>query len=86
MEEQGFKGCIWQSFIGVTAPAATPPAILKKLYDDTAKIVAMSDVQKRIIDMGMIPGKAIGSEYAAFIQAETKQTRDLIRQSNIRFN
>ncbi|CAN1508635.1 Bordetella uptake gene [Burkholderiaceae bacterium] len=86
MEEQGFKGCIWQSFIGVTAPAATPPAILKKLYDDTAKIVAMSDVQKRIIDMGMIPGKAIGPEYAAFIQAETKQTRDLIRQSNIRFN
>lgn len=86
MEEQGFKGCVWQSFIGVTAPAATPPAILKKLYDDTAKIVAMSDVQKRIIDMGMIPGKAIGSEYAAFIQAETKQTRELIRQSNIKFD
>ena len=46
----------------------------------------MSDVQKRIIDMGMIPGKVIGSEYAAFIQAETKQMRDLIRQPNIRFN
>lgn len=85
MEELGFKGCVWQSFIGVAAPAATPPAILKKLYDDTAKIVAMSDVQKRIIDMGMIPGKAIGPEYAAFIQAETKQTRELIRQSNIKF-
>ncbi len=85
MQEQGFKDCVWQSFIGVMAPAATPPSILDKLYRETAKIVAMPDVQKRITDMGMIPGKAIGPEYSAFIVAETTRSRDLIREAKIQF-
>ena len=85
MEEQGFKDCVWQSFIGVMAPAATPAPILKKLYEETGKIVNMTDVQKRITEMGMIPGKAIGKEYAEFIVAETNRSRDLIREANIQF-
>lgn len=85
MQEQGFSRCVWQSFIGVVAPAATPGDILKNLYQATGKIVAMPDVQKRITEMGMIPGKAIGPEYAAFIVSETQRSRDLIREANIKF-
>jgi tripartite-type tricarboxylate transporter receptor subunit TctC len=85
MEELGLRGCIWQSFIGITAPAATPAPALERLYRETARIVAMPDVKQRITAMGMIPGNAIGRDYAAFIASETERSGKLIRDAKIHF-
>jgi tripartite-type tricarboxylate transporter receptor subunit TctC len=86
MEELGLPGCVWQSFIGITAPAGTQASILERLYEVTASIVSMPDVQARIESMGMIPGKAIGREYADFIGEETERSRKLIREAGIKFD
>ena len=86
MQELGFAGCVWQSFIGILAPSATPAPILDRLYAETKKIIAQKDVQERITSMGMIPGQAIGPDYATFIAAETKRSRALIQSANIRFD
>jgi len=86
MQELGFAGCVWQSFIGILAPSATPAPVLDRLYSETKKIIAQKDVQERITSMGMIPGQAIGSDYATFIAAETKRSRALIQTANIRFD
>ena len=86
MQELGFPGCVWQSFIGVLAPAATPAGVLDRLYVETKKILALKEVQERITAMGMIPGHAIGADYAAFIAEETKRSKQLIQAANIRFD
>jgi tripartite-type tricarboxylate transporter receptor subunit TctC len=86
MLELGFAGCVWQSFIGVVAPAATPVAVLDRLYAETKKIIAQKDVQERITSMGMIPGQAIGPAYATFIAEETSRSKALVQKANIRFD
>ena len=55
MQEAGVPGFISQAFIGVTAPAQTPPAIIERLHKETARIMAMPDVVDRIVKMGMVP-------------------------------
>lgn len=85
MEELGLEGCVWQSFIGITAPAATPAPVLERLYRETERILAMPEVQERITAMGMIPGTAIGADYAAFIASEIDRSGKLIREAQIQF-
>ena len=44
--EQGLPGFEVLSWTGVAAPAKTPPAIVRKLYDAVAKVVNMPDMQQ----------------------------------------
>src|SRR6266404_2563127 len=49
----GFDLGIWQS---VVAPAGTPKEIIARLYASLAKVLAMEDVKKRLLDSGIEPG------------------------------
>ncbi len=84
MEELGYKGCIWQSFIGVLAPAGTPPAVIERLERETAKMNEMPDVQQKLLSQGLVPTNIVGRQYGAFITAETERTAKLIRDAKIK--
>jgi tripartite-type tricarboxylate transporter receptor subunit TctC len=83
MEELGYKGCIWQSFIGVLAPAGTPAAVIERLERETAKMNEMPEVQQRLLAQGLVPTNIVGKQYAAFITAETDRTVKLIRDAKL---
>src|SRR5471030_279777 len=46
MAESGFPGFEAVPWFGLLAPAGTPPDIVKKLHDETVKILALPDVHK----------------------------------------
>lgn len=54
LKEQGVDLVI-EFWIGLFAPAGTPPAILKLLERETAKAVAHPDTVKRMGDLGLVP-------------------------------
>lgn len=83
MEELGYKGCIWQSFIGVLAPAGTPAAVIERLERETAKMNEMPEVQQRLLAQGLVPTNIVGKQYGAFITAETDRTVKLIRDAKL---
>lgn len=84
MEELGYKGCIWQSFIGVLAPAGTPAAVLERLERETAKMNEMPEVQQKLLAQGLVPTNLVGKQYGAFIAAETERTARLIRDAKLK--
>ena len=84
MEELGFKGCVWQSFIGVLAPAGTPRSVLDRLERETAKMNEMKEVQDKLLSQGLVPTNLVGKQYAEFIAAETERTIKLIRDAKLR--
>lgn len=84
MEELGYKGCIWQSFIGVLAPAGTPRPVLDRLERETAKMNEMKDVQDKLLSQGLVPTNLVGKQYSAFITAETERTVKLIRDAKLK--
>ncbi len=67
----GFDVDIWYGFL---APAKTPPAILKKLSDDLARVMADPDLQSKLRERGMEP---------AYLDSE--KTGDLMKRDVTRW-
>src|SRR5262245_39370675 len=84
MIEAGFPGFVLILSIGLMAPAGTSPAIIEKIHQDTIKILALTDVRKKLTDIGM---EVIGNspaEFAAAIKTETPQWAKVIKDAAIK--
>ena len=73
-------------WLGMMAPAGTPPEIIKRLQDEIAKIVAMPDVQKRLTTMSVIPVSNTPEEFAKIIATEIPMWKQIAADNNIRAN
>lgn len=73
----GFDGSA--GFIGLFAPAGTPPAKVKELSTAIAAIIAKPDVQARIGLLSVEPAYADDASFAAMLAAESAKWRDIIR-------
>ena len=76
----GYKAVYW---MGLLAPAKTPPAIINKLNVATQKFLATRDAQRQISDVSLSPGGGTAAEFAAFIRAESSAYAKLIKELNI---
>jgi tripartite-type tricarboxylate transporter receptor subunit TctC len=84
VDEAGVPGLVAVSWFGLVAPARTPKAIVEKLSHETARILKLPDVNKRISDLGAEPVGSTLQEYAAFIQSEIKKWRKVIQDAGVR--
>ncbi|MGH8618676.1 MAG: tripartite tricarboxylate transporter substrate-binding protein, partial [Burkholderiales bacterium] len=71
----------WQ---GLSAPARLPPAILSLLHARSAKIIALPEVQARIVELGAEPVGDTPAEFARFIKSEYEKWGPIIRQTGAR--
>ncbi|WP_218510416.1 tripartite tricarboxylate transporter substrate binding protein [Variovorax sp. dw_308] len=81
VSEAGLPGYVVTAWKGLMAPAGTPRPIIDKLHAAVAKVLAMPDVQKRMIDMGAEPAGNTPEQFAQFIQAETKKWGALVKST-----
>jgi tripartite-type tricarboxylate transporter receptor subunit TctC len=85
MDELGLKGFEVSSWQGILAPAGTPPAVVDRLYAETAKALKMPDVIERLATQG--GNELIGStpaQFAALIKAEIAKYGKVIKEAGIR--
>jgi tripartite-type tricarboxylate transporter receptor subunit TctC len=78
MIESGVKDFEITAWFGFLAPTGTPRPIIDKLSKDVAKVLAMPDVNKRIVDQATEVVGSTPEQYAAFIKAETAKWKDVI--------
>lgn len=71
----------WQ---GILAPARTPRAIVMRLSDETAKIVAMPDISEKLVNSGMEPFHTGPEKMAAQMKADYAETARVIKTANIK--
>jgi tripartite-type tricarboxylate transporter receptor subunit TctC len=79
--EQGLAGFDASSWYGLVAPAKTPEPVLTKLRDEVAKALKAPDMVARIHELGSEPGTVFGSDFGAFMAAETRKWAEVIRTS-----
>ena len=85
MDELGLKGFEVSSWQAILAPAGTPPAIVDRLYVETAKALKMPDVVERLATQG--GNELVGStpaQFAALIKAEIAKYGKVIREAGIK--
>ncbi|MSQ70078.1 MAG: tripartite tricarboxylate transporter substrate binding protein [Betaproteobacteria bacterium] len=80
-EFAGFDVSVW---LGLVAPAGTPPDIVNKLQRDTVRIMALPDVKERMANIGLIPAGNTPEEFRAFIRSEGERWAKVIKQAGIK--
>jgi tripartite-type tricarboxylate transporter receptor subunit TctC len=68
---------------GLAAPAGTPPAIITRLSDETAKAMHLADVKERVSGMGAVPVGDTPAEFQAYIARERQRLGDVIAKTGI---
>ncbi len=68
--ESGVPGYQYVGWVGLAAPAGTPPAVIQRVNDEVRKALAAGELQKQIADISLIAVGGSPAEFAAFIRKE----------------
>ena len=82
--ESGVAGYDYLSWMGIAVPAKTPKAIVDRLHQEIAKILATSEAREWLGAQGAEPGGDSPAEFAAYIKAETAKLAPVIRKAGIK--
>ena len=82
--EQGLPGFQFTTWIGLAAPAGTPPAVVARLHAEMAKALAMPEVREAFAKQGMeVAPSASPEAYAQHIRGEQERLANVIRGAGI---
>jgi tripartite-type tricarboxylate transporter receptor subunit TctC len=81
--ESGYPGFAAELWVGLWAPAGTPPAVLNKLAADVASALRSPDVVEQFAKGGNEPGALSPADFAKFVRSEVDTNRVLVRKANI---
>jgi tripartite-type tricarboxylate transporter receptor subunit TctC len=84
MRELGYPDFVMYGWSMLFAPAGTPRAVVQKLHDDIAKVVAQPDVTKIIADLGSEPQALSLDELKAYVRREATYFGAIVKASGAR--
>ena len=82
--EQGLPGFEVNSWSGVLAPAKTPDAIIRLLYEAVAKIVHSDDMKNFLASVGAEPALMDPREFGAYLKADTAKWAKVVKAANLK--
>ena len=74
----GFDIENWQ---GMFAPAGTPPAIVARIAEDIAAVSREDEYRRLLVSSGAGPAPLAPAQFAAFVDAERRKYRELVKVS-----
>ena len=87
LSELGFKqlaGMDINSWVGLMAPARTPPAIVARLDSSLRQTLATEDVYTRLLNAGSTPVKRSPEVFKSQVIADLARWKNLIRDAQLR--
>ncbi|MDQ6627105.1 MAG: tripartite tricarboxylate transporter substrate binding protein, partial [Pseudomonadota bacterium] len=75
---KGFEASSW---FGLLAPAGTPPEIVNRVQQETAKALASAGLKQQLQSQGAVPGGMAPAEFGRFIAAEAKKWAAVVKAS-----
>jgi tripartite-type tricarboxylate transporter receptor subunit TctC len=81
LREQGVENFDLQGWITMLAPAKTPEPILRRLSQEIDAVMKLSDVQKRMNELGLPAMEMPREKMVAFLQSESRKWREVVRIS-----
>lgn len=85
-EELGFKQLSVMSWVGLSAPKGTPPAILQKVHAAVRASLAKPEVLSKLEADGMTPMVTSPEAYAQLVRSDTERWGQLTRGLQLKAN
>jgi tripartite-type tricarboxylate transporter receptor subunit TctC len=77
----GFETGTWY---GIVAPAGTPPPVVARLNREVNRILALPDVQEKLLAQGLEPAGNTPAEFAAMIRSEIAKYAKIVKAAGIK--
>lgn len=82
--ESGVKDFEMDTWFGLFLPAATPATIVRKLADETAKVVRAPDMAQRLVNVGIVPRASTPAEFEAMIAKEMAMWTEVTKNMSVK--
>jgi len=82
--EAGLPGYEHSSWVGMLAPAGTPPAVITRLNDEIARIVHLPEVREFLLRDGLEPEGDSAKEFATNIRNEVAKWNKVVKAAGIK--
>ena len=82
--ESGYPGYELASWNGVLAPSGTPAAIVRQLNAEINKILALPEIQGRLIDVGYEPVGGAPEDFGNLIRREISKWDPIVKAAKIK--
>ena len=82
--ESGVPGFEVSSWIGILAPARTPPAIVDRLQRELHAVVQAPEVRERLASLGISASGNTPAEFRSQIEADLRKYADVVKAAHIR--
>lgn len=83
LSEAGLTGVSTVSFGGLSVPAGTPPAIVRRLSETLNKVLGQPEVRAKIEAQGSVPAPGTPEEFRDALAAEIALTERMMKAANI---
>jgi tripartite-type tricarboxylate transporter receptor subunit TctC len=83
VRESGLPGYQVTAWNALAAPARTPPAVIARLQREVAAVLAMTDLRRILLDLGIEPGASSPAAARDLLVAEVVKWRNVIAQAGI---
>jgi tripartite-type tricarboxylate transporter receptor subunit TctC len=84
--ELGLKDSAFDLWIGLFAPAGTPPQVVQRLYDECRKALDVPSVQERLATLAMEPMPMTTADFSSYFKKEVEDIAELIKRAGIKAN
>lgn len=81
--EAGVPGYEAGAWFGLLAPAGTPKAIVAQLSAESARIIKLPDVSKRVSELGADPVGSTPEQFGELIKTEIAKWAKVIKDANV---
>jgi tripartite-type tricarboxylate transporter receptor subunit TctC len=82
--ESGLPGFDYNLWVGVFAPAGTPPDVVDKINKDVDRALQTPDVKQRLATLGAEPMPMTPAEFYKFVQGEIADSAKVIKAAGIK--
>jgi len=72
---------IWTAFF---VPAGTPPAVVKRLQEEVARVVRLPDIRERLSDLGVEPVGGSSEELGRRVASDLERWTAVAKAANIK--
>ena len=82
--ESGLPGFDYNLWVGLFAPAGTPPDIVDKINKDVARLLQSAEVKERFANLGADPMPMTPAEFKKFVRSEIEESGKVIKAAGIK--
>jgi len=82
--EQGYPNFEAIAFIGMMAPARTPPAVITRINSDLQKVLAMPDIKDKLAAQGFTAESSQPADFHRYLEKEVAKWGAIVKSANVK--